>query len=116
MAGKDISTLPQYKQYTDLVESLGTNAANEQNSLYADVYGLRMPTTNRRWAPVIRKQGGQLSYSERARLQGQKESAKAKNENAKLFQKKIEKAVDNNMKMINNLSSVSKQLIIKSMT
>lgn len=116
MAGKDISTLPQYKQYTDLVESLGANAANEQNSLYADVYGLRMPTANRRWAPIIRKQGGQLSYSERARLQGQKESAKAKNENAKLFQKNIEKAVDNNMKMINNLSSVSKQLIIKSMT
>ena len=32
------------------------------------------------------------------------------------LQKNIEKTIDTNIKMINNLSSVSKQLIIKSMT
>lgn len=45
-----------------------------------------------------------------------KDTSKAKTENAKLFQKNIEKTIDTNIKMINNLSSVSKQLIIKSMT
>lgn len=114
LKGVDISTLPQYKQYSDLTESLGRENVQAQNQLYSDVYGLRMPRG--RWSPVIRKRGGQLTYAERSRLQAQKDTSKAKTENAKLFQKNIEKTIDTNIKMINNLSSVSKQLIIKSMT
>lgn len=114
LKGVDISTLPQYKQYSDLIESLGRENVQAQNQLYSNVYGLRMPRSQ--WSPVIRKRGGQLTYAERSRLQAQKDSAKAKTENAKLFQKNIEKTIDTNIKMINNLSSVSKQLIIKSMT
>lgn len=114
LKGVDISTLPQYKQYSDLIESLGRENVQAQNQLYSDVYGLRMPRG--RWSPVIRKRGGQLTYAERSRLQAQKDTSKAKTENAKLFQKNIEKTIDTNIKMINNLSSVSKQLIIKSMT
>ena len=114
LKGVDISTLPQYKQYSDLIESLGRENVQAQNQLYSDVYGLRMPRG--RWSPVIRKRGGQLTYAERSRLQAQKDTSKAKTENAKLFQKNIEITIDTNIKMINNLSSVSKQLIIKSMT
>lgn len=114
LKGVDISTLPQYKQYSDLIESLGRENVQAQNQLYSDVYGLRMPRG--RWSPVIRKRGGQLTYAERSRLQAQKDTSKAKTENAKLFQKNIEKTIDTNIKMINNLSSVSKQLITKSMT
>nr|DAR18949.1 MAG TPA: hypothetical protein [Caudoviricetes sp.] len=114
LKGVDISTLPQYKQYSDLIESSGRENVQAQNQLYSDVYGLRMPRG--RWSPVIRKRGGQLTYAERSRLQAQKDTSKAKTENAKLFQKNIEKTIDTNIKMINNLSSVSKQLIIKSMT
>lgn len=114
LKGVDISTLPQYKQYSDLIENLGRENVQAQNQLYSDVYGLRMPRG--RWSPVIRKRGGQLTYAERSRLQAQKDTSKAKTENAKLFQKNIEKTIDTNIKMINNLSSVSKQLIIKSMT
>ena len=115
LKGVDISTLPQYNtQYSDLIESLGRENVQAQNQLYSDVYGLRMPRG--RWSPVIRKRGGQLTYAERSRLQAQKDTSKAKTENAKLFQKNIEKTIDTNIKMINNLSSVSKQLIIKSMT
>ena len=114
LKGVDISTLPQYKQYSDLIESLGRENVQVQNQLYSDVYGLRMPRG--RWSPVIRKRGGQLTYAERSKLQAQKDTSKAKTENAKLFQKNIEKTIDTNIKMINNLSSVSKQLIIKSMT
>lgn len=114
LKGVDISTLPQYKQYSDLIESLGRENVQAQNQLYSDVYGLRMPRG--RWSPVIRKRGGQLTYAKRSRLQAQKDTSKAKTENAKLFQKNIEKTIDTNIKMINNLSSVSKQLIIKSMT
>lgn len=114
LKGVDISTLPQYKQYSDLIESLGRENVQAQNQLYSDVYGLRMPRG--RWSSVIRKRGGQLTYAERSKLQAQKDTSKAKTENAKLFQKNIEKTIDTNIKMINNLSSVSKQLIIKSMT
>lgn len=114
LKGVDISTLPQYKQYSDLIESLGRENVQAQNQLYSDVYGLRMPRG--RWSPIIRKRGGQLTYAERSKLQAQKDTSKAKTENAKLFQKNIEKTIDTNIKMINNLSSVSKQLIIKSMT
>lgn len=114
LKGVDISTLPQYKQYSDLIESLGRENVQAQNQLYSDVYGLRMPRGRR--SSVIRKRGGQLTYAERSRLQAQKDTSKAKTENAKLFQKNIEKTIDTNIKMINNLSSVSKQLIIKSMT
>lgn len=114
LKGVDISTLPQYKQYSDLIESLGRENVQAQNQLYSDVYGLRMPRG--RWPPIIRKRGGQLTYAERSKLQAQKDTSKAKTENAKLFQKNIEKTIDTNIKMINNLSSVSKQLIIKSMT
>lgn len=114
LKGVDISTLPQYKQYSDLIESLGRENVQAQNQLYSDVYGLRMPRG--RWLPIIRKRGGQLTYAERSKLQAQKDTSKAKTENAKLFQKNIEKTIDTNIKMINNLSSVSKQLIIKSMT
>lgn len=114
LKGVDISTLPQYKQYSDLIESLGRENVQAQNQLYSDVYGLRVPRG--RWSPVIRKRGGQLTYAERSKLQAQKDTSKAKTENAKLFQKNIEKTIDTNIKMINNLSSVSKQLIIKSMT
>lgn len=114
LKGVDISTLPQYKQYSDLIESLGRENVQAQNQLYSDVYGLRMPRG--RWSPVIRKRGGQLTYAERSKLQAQKDTSKTKTENAKLFQKNIEKTIDTNIKMINNLSSVSKQLIIKSMT
>lgn len=112
LKGVDISTLPQYKQYSDLIESLGRENVQAQNQLYSDVYGLRMPRVS-----IIRKRGGgQLTYAERSKLQAQKDTSKAKTENAKLFQKNIEKTIDTNIKMINNLSSVSKQLIIKSMT
>lgn len=114
LKGVDISTLPQYKQYSDLIESLGRENVQAQNQLYSDVYGLRIPRG--RWSPIIRKRGGQLTYAERSKLQAQKDTSKAKTENAKLFQKNIEKTIDTNIKMINNLSSVSKQLIIKSMT
>lgn len=114
LKGVDISTLLQYKQYSDLIESLGRENVQAQNQLYSDVYGLRMPRG--RWSPIIRKRGGQLTYAERSKLQAQKDTSKAKTENAKLFQKNIEKTIDTNIKMINNLSSVSKQLIIKSMT
>lgn len=114
LKGVDISTLPQYKQYSDLIESLGRENVQAQNQLYSDVYGLRMPRGRR--SPVTRKRGGQLTYAEHSRLQAQKDTSKAKTENAKLFQKNIEKTIDTNIKMINSLSSVSKQLIIKSMT
>ena len=114
LKGVDISTLPQYKQYSNLIESLGHENVQAQNQLYSNVYGLRMPRSQ--WSPVIRKRGGQLTYAERSKLQAQKDTSKAKTENAKLFQKNIEKTIDTNIKMINNLSSVSKQLIIKSMT
>lgn len=41
LKGVDISTLPQYKQYSDLIESLGRENVQAQNQLYSDVYGLR---------------------------------------------------------------------------
>ena len=101
LKGVDISTLPQYKQYSDLIESLGRENVQAQNQLYSDVYGLRMPRG--RWSPVIRKRGGQLTYAERSRLQAQKDTSKAKTENAKLFQKNIEKTIIIYHQYLNNL-------------
>nr|DAW84457.1 MAG TPA: hypothetical protein [Caudoviricetes sp.] len=105
--GEDYTKSPLYKQYINTVEQVQKENANKYNQAYAKTYRLRMP---------FAKKGGSLTYSEHSKLQNQKDISAAERQNAKLFQRNIEKSVDTNIKMINNLSSVSKQLIIKSMT
>ena len=84
------------------------------NKAYSDIYGWSLPSI--KWRARYNKKGGTLTYAERSKLQRQKDISAAERQNAKLFQRTIEKSIDTNIKMINNLSSVSKQLIIKSMT
>lgn len=112
--GEDYTKSPLYQQYQRLVDSTGRDVQTQMNKAYSDIYGWSLPSI--KWRARYNKKGGTLTYAERSKLQRQKDISAAERQNAKLFQRTIEKSIDTNIKMINNLSSVSKQLIIKSMT
>lgn len=112
--GEDYTKSPTYQQYQKLLDSTGRDVQNKTYQAYADIYGWNFPSA--KWQARHYKKGGRLTYEEYSKLQKQKDISAAERQNAKLFQRNIEKSVDINQKMINNLSSVSKQLIIKSMT
>ena len=112
--GEDYTKSPLYQQYQRLVDSTSRDVQAQTNRAYADIYGWKLPSV--KWQARYNKKGGTLTYVERSNLQKQKDISAAERQNAKLFQRTIEKSIDTNVKMINNLSSVSKQLIIKSMT
>lgn len=112
--GEDYTKSPLYQQYQRLVDSTSRDVQAQTNRAYADIYGWKLPSV--KWQARYNKKGGALTYAEHSNLQKQKDISAAERQNAKLFQRTIEKSIDTNVKMINNLSSVSKQLIIKSMT
>ena len=112
--GEDYTKSPTYQQYQKLIDSTGRDVQNKTYQAYADIYGWKIPSA--KWQAIHYRKGGRLTYEEYAKLQKQKDISAAERQNAKLFQRNIEKSIDINQKMINNLSSVSKQLIIKSMT
>lgn len=102
----DITTLPEYDQYIKMQNDISRQYADQYNQAYANIYGLRY-TPKRTYTPYISyKKGGVV---EAAKI-------RARTENARLFQENIKESVKNHKDMINNLSSVTKELIIKSMT
>lgn len=77
---------------------------DELNKEYARIYGLRF---GRNYSPIYTwRNGGSVPVAK----------IRAKTESAKLFQENIKDAVKTHLYMIDNLSSVTKELIIKSMT
>lgn len=100
----DITTLPEYAELMQLRKQMQRDQVDQYNNIYSKIYGLR-------YKPVIR-------YTPTLKNGGTVEAAKikAKTQTAKMFQDNIKESVKNNIKMINNLSSVTKQLILKSMT
>lgn len=100
----DITTLPEYAELIQLRKQMQRDQVDQYNNIYSKIYGLR-------YKPVIR-------YTPTLKNGGTVEAAKikAKTQTAKMFQDDIKESVKNNIKMINNLSSVTKQLILKSMT
>lgn len=77
---------------------------DELNKEYARIYGLRF---GRNYSPIYTwRNGGSVPVAK----------IRAKTESAKLFQENIKDAVKTHLHMIDNLSSVTKELIIKSMT
>ncbi len=77
-----------------------------QRQARASIYGFPYEP-NFEWNPVIYKKGG--SVTERERID------RMKRHREKLFQRNIEKSVDHSIKMINNLSEVTKKLILSAM-
>ena len=92
-------------QYLKLKQDQNTQFVNDYNDAYARIYGLRFNRPAFTPRPFL-KDGGKIEV---ARI-------KAKTESAKLFQENIKESVKNNIKMIDNLSRVTKELILKSMT
>lgn len=103
-AMKEGATQEQLNNFQTYSEQVGRQYQDELNREYAKVYGLKY---RNRYSPVYsRRNGGSIPV---ARI-------KARTESAKLFQENIQNTVKNHLKMIDNLSSVTKELIIKSMT
>lgn len=103
-AMKEGATPEQLNNFQTYSEQVGRQYQDELNREYAKVYGLKY---RNRYSPVYsRRNGGSIPV---ARI-------KARTESAKLFQENIQNTVKNHLKMIDNLSSVTKELIIKSMT
>ena len=94
-----------YSQYLRLKQDQNTQFTNDYNDAYARIYGLRFNSPTPTYRPFL-KDGGKIEV---ARI-------KAKTESAKLFQENIRESVRNNIKMIDNLSRVTKELILKSMS
>lgn len=94
-----------YSQYLRLKQDQNTQFTNDYNDAYARIYGLRFNRPTPTYRPFL-KDGGKIEV---ARI-------KAKTEAAKLFQENIKESVRNNIKMIDNLSRVTKELILKSMS
>lgn len=94
-----------WDQYSRLKQDQNTQFTNDYNDAYARIYGLRFNTPTPTYRPFL-KDGGKIEV---ARI-------KAKTEAAKLFQENIKESVRNNIKMIDNLSRVTKELILKSMS
>lgn len=94
-----------YSQYLRLKQDQNTQFTNDYNDAYARIYGLRFNSPTPTYRPFL-KDGGKIEV---ARI-------KAKTESAKLFQENIKESVRNNIKMIDNLSRVTKELILKSMS
>ena len=94
-----------YSQYLRLKQDQNTQFTNDYNNAYARIYGLRFNGLTPTYRPFL-KDGGKIEV---ARI-------KAKTESAKLFQENIKESVRNNIKMIDNLSRVTKELILKSMS
>lgn len=94
-----------YSQYLRLKQDQNTQFTNDYNDAYARIYGLRFNGLTPTYRPYL-KDGGKIEV---ARI-------KAKTESAKLFQENIKESVRNNIKMIDNLSRVTKELILKSMS
>lgn len=94
-----------YSQYLRLKQDQNTQFTNDYNDAYARIYGLRFNSPTPTYRPFL-KDGGKIEV---ARI-------KAKTEAAKLFQENIKESVRNNIKMIDNLSRVTKELILKSMS
>lgn len=103
-AGTDITTMPEYKQLQDLQKQKTNDYLNAYNRAYAQIYGLRYPTYQ--YQKQYFKSGGSVEVAQ----------IRAQTQSAKMFQDNIKEQVRNNIRMINNLSSVTKQLILKSMT
>lgn len=93
-----------YSQYLKLKQDQNTQFTNDYKDAYARIYGLRFNSPTPTYRPL--KDGGKIEV---ARI-------KAKTESAKLFQENIKESVRNNIKMIDNLSRVTKELILKSMS
>lgn len=94
-----------YSQYLRLKQDQDTQFTNDYNDAYARIYGLRFNSPTPTYRPFL-KDGGKIEV---ARI-------KAKTESARLFQENIKESVRNNIKMIDNLSRVTKELILKSMS
>lgn len=94
-----------WDQYSRLKQDQNTQFTNDYNDAYARIYGLRFNRPTPTYRPFL-KDGGKIEV---ARI-------KAKTESAKLFQENIKESVRNNIKMIDNLSRVTKELILKSMS
>lgn len=94
-----------WDQYSRLKQDQNTQFTNDYNDAYARIYGLRFNRPTPTYRPFL-KDGGKIEV---ARI-------KAKTEAAKLFQENIKESVRNNIKMIDNLSRVTKELILKSMS
>lgn len=101
--GEDYTDL--MNKYTTLREQQSIKFNNEYNDAYARIYGLYYRRPSYTPTPTLKK-GGTV---EAAKI-------RARTESAKLFQDNIKESVKNNIKMIDNLSRVTKELILKSMT
>ena len=101
--GEDYTDL--MNKYTTLREQQSIKFNNEYNDVYARIYGLYYRRPIYTPTPTLKK-GGTV---EAAKI-------RAHTESAKLFQNNIKESVKNNIKMIDNLSRVTKELILKSMT
>ena len=98
----DNATPQQINEFQKYQTLMGQRYKNRLNNAYARLYNLR--TTNG-YVPIISsKKGGTL----------QKHKVELANE--KLFQENIQNSVKNHITMINNLSQVTKELILKAMT
>lgn len=106
MDQEEMFTSDEYRQLLQKQREKQSILNNAYNQAYADVYNLNYSTPTLPWSPTIYKSGGQV----------EKTLIKARTEEAKLFQNNIQQSVKNHIKMINNLSSVTKQLILKAMT
>lgn len=95
----------EQQEFYNLKKDLQNQYNQEANKLYADIYGLRYNPI-KRYSPQIIKNGGKVDSA----------IIKARTNSAKLFQENIQNTIKNHIKMIDNLSSVTKQLILKSMT
>lgn len=95
---KDIEAFQSYERM------INQQYKDELNKEYARLYGLRFKN---KYSPIYSaKTGGSIPVAK----------IKAKTESAKMFQENIENTVKSHLHMIDNLSNVTKELIIKSMT
>lgn len=93
--------IDEFQSYSDL---LSQKYKQDLNREYARIYGFRFGNN---YSPIYSaKNGGSIPVAK----------IRAKTESAKLFQENIKDAVKSHLHMIDNLSSVTKELIIKSMT
>lgn len=101
--GEDYSDL--LEKYQTLQRNQNIQFTNDYNDIYSRIYGLHFNRPSFTPTPTL-KRGGTV---EAAKI-------RAKTESAKIFQENIKESVRNNIKMIDNLSRVTKELILKSMS
>ena len=99
----DGATQEDREAFQNYDKLLNQQYRDELNKEYARIHGLRLGRT---YSPIYVKNGGSIPVAK----------IKAKTESAKLFQENIKESVKNHLHMIDNLSKVTKELIIKSMT